>query len=166
MKGKVNKMLGEFRTFFPNIWKSSYIAKPTNHVKKLTTTQPHTTGDGPPYWKLIPKSGTIPVNNDIVENAIARHLKSVFTPNIHNNPNRCQTNVRSANSHCFSREEATLLEVHLTQLRNTVKSHCPVATISKNHVHYRVQSYKTQHSISCNDLTIIKAKIPTRTHLH
>lgn len=80
MKGTEND------TWFDVFSESSYIAKPTNQVKKVTTTHPQTIPAGPAYMKLLPNSGTIPVNNDMVENAIARHLKSVFTSNTHNPP--------------------------------------------------------------------------------
>jgi hypothetical protein len=57
----------------------SDMAKPTNQVKNVTTTHPHTSPTGPAYIKLLPYKGTMPVNNVMVENAIAMHLKSVCT---------------------------------------------------------------------------------------
>lgn len=55
------------------------MAKPTNQVKKETTTQPHTRLAGPANRKLEPYSGVIPVNSVIVENDIASVLNSVCT---------------------------------------------------------------------------------------
>ena len=55
----------------------SAIANPTNQVKNDTTTQPHTSVAGPPYARLEPYKGVIPVKSVIVENDIARVLNKV-----------------------------------------------------------------------------------------
>lgn len=54
------------------------MASPTNHVKNDTTTQPHTRVAGPPYARLEPYKGVIPVKSVIVENDIARVLNKVW----------------------------------------------------------------------------------------
>jgi hypothetical protein len=55
----------------------SAMAKPTNQVKNVTTTHPHTIPAGPAYNRLLPYKGTMPVNSVIVENEIAKHLNNV-----------------------------------------------------------------------------------------
>lgn len=52
----------------------SAIAIPTNQVKNVTRTQPHTRVAGPAYRRLEPYRGVIPVKSVIVENDIARVL--------------------------------------------------------------------------------------------
>ena len=48
----------------------SAMAIPTNHVKKVTTTQPHNKLAGPAYRRLCPYRG-VPVNTDMHENVMA-----------------------------------------------------------------------------------------------
>jgi len=55
------------------------MAKPTNQVKNVTITQPHTTPTGPAYIRLLPYKGTMPVNSVTVENVMAKHLNNVCT---------------------------------------------------------------------------------------
>ncbi|EEC77178.1 hypothetical protein OsI_15667 [Oryza sativa Indica Group] len=55
----------------------SAMAKPTNQVKKETTTQPQTRLAGPVYRRLLPYSGVIPVNSVIVEKEMASVLNRV-----------------------------------------------------------------------------------------
>jgi hypothetical protein len=57
----------------------SAMAKPTNQVKNVTITQPHTTPTGPAYIRLLPYKGTMPVNSVTVENVMAKHLNNVCT---------------------------------------------------------------------------------------
>jgi hypothetical protein len=54
------------------------MAIPTNQVKKVTMTQPHTRLAGPAYRRLEPNSGVIPVKRVIVENDMARVLNNVY----------------------------------------------------------------------------------------
>ena len=55
----------------------SAMAMPTNHVKKETTTHPHTREAGPAYCRLLPYSGVIPVKSVMVEKEMASVLNSV-----------------------------------------------------------------------------------------
>ncbi len=94
----------------------SDMAKPTNQVKNVTTTHPHTSPTGPAYIKLLPYKGTMPVNNVMVENAIAMHLKSVCTsiPQqlliiiINNNNNKTPTPNLSATKQFATTSSGTL----------------------------------------------------------
>ena len=56
----------------------SAMAIPTNQVKNVTTTQPHSKLAGPAYLRLCPYRG-VPVKTDMHENVMASVLNKVCT---------------------------------------------------------------------------------------
>ena len=56
----------------------SAMAIPTNQVKNVVTSQPHSMVAGPAYLRLCPYRG-VPVNTDMHENVMANVLNKVCT---------------------------------------------------------------------------------------